>query len=325
MANGSLLDNDKFWQVIKYLLKIEKHIKVEQVCTELDLKHSDLISYINFLTQVDYKFELKEMDLEQYLIAPEDRPSIQIDFNLLEWIQFQAHFPAFTVMYGKPFHDDILTKFASIEDKYKSHDIFGPLELLEQVIIDNSQSMLMQDQKMTGYGLCQFLEESILSEKCVKLNMLNHSLMVYPRKILFLDGLLTLVAESLSDKCLLNIPLKEIYNIYEEDKEWKALFSKIEVEDFICGLRLIAGNEVRLVLKIHSYEKFDPRMKHQFLGSPCMITNPEGEVFWAATIEPSKQIFEWLENLGTDVEILDPTSFKKEFLKYCENKLKKIA
>lgn len=325
MTHRSMLDSDKFWKVIKYLLSLDKEVKVEKVCLDIEIRQPDLVSYINFLAQVDYQFEIKEMERQDFLIVPDNRPSIQIDFNLLEWIQFQAHFPAFTVMCGKPFHDDILTKFASIEDKYKKHDIFGPLELLEQVIIDNSQSMYIQDKKVTGYGLCNFLEESILGEKCVNLKLENYKTLVYPRKILFLDGILTLVAEGVQDKCLLNIPLKEIYNIFEEDKEWKPIYSKIEVEDFICGLRLIAGNEVRLVLKIHSYEKFDPRMKHQFLGSPCMITNPEGEVFWAATIEPSTEIYEWLENLGTDVEILDPVSFKKEYLKYCENKLKKIA
>lgn len=325
MPHRSMLDNDKFWHVIKYLLELSNIIRVENVCIDLDLKESELNSYINFLSQVDYEFEQKAMDNEIYLVPPENRPSIQIDFNLLEWIQFQAHFPAFTIMCGKPFHDDILTKFASIEDRYKKHDIFGPLELLEQVIIDNSQSILMQGQKMTGYGLCNFLEESIINNKCITLNQMTHSSVVYPRKILFLDGMLTLIAESIKDKCLLSIPLKEIFNIHEDDREWSAIYSKIEVEDFICGLRLIAGNEVRLVLKVHSYEKFDIRMKHQFLGTPCMITNPEGEVFWAATIEPSQQIYEWLENLGNDVEILDPISFKKQFLEYCENKLKKIA
>lgn len=325
MTRSSLLENDKFWEVIKYLLKLDGFLSVETICDNLDLRYSELQSYIQFLKQVDYKFEIKNMDNTDYLVTPDNKPKIQIDFNLLEWIQFQAHLPAFSVMYGKPFHEDILNKFSKAEDQFKNHEIFGPLELLEQVLIDKSQEIFFQDKKMSGYGLCNFLEESIISKKCVKLQFANHSTQVYPRRILFLDGRLTLVGELVKDKCLLNFAIKDILNIYEEDLEWNTIYSKMEVEDFICGLRLVSGNEIRLVLKIHSYEKFDPRIKHHFLGSPCMLTNPDGEVFWAATIEPSDDIFEWLQKLGSDIEILDPLIFKKDFLKYCENKLKKIA
>ena len=56
-----------------------------------------------------------------------------------------------------------------------------------------------------------------------------------------------------------------------------------------------------------------------------MVTNAEGEHIWAASVEPSDEIFQWVYELGADVEILDPSAFKKEFLNYCEAKLKKLA
>jgi hypothetical protein len=56
-----------------------------------------------------------------------------------------------------------------------------------------------------------------------------------------------------------------------------------------------------------------------------MFANPEGENIWAATIEPSNAIFEWIMELGSDVEILSPNTFKEKYLKYCEEKIDKIA
>ena len=98
-----------------------------------------------------------------------------------------------------------------------------------------------------------------------------------------------------------------------------------EIDDFISGLRAIGENEIRLVLKICSKARFDANVKRQHFANQCMVTNPMGDFIWAASIEPSDGIYEWVESLGSDVEILDPMSFKKGFLEYCEAKLKKLA
>ncbi len=98
-----------------------------------------------------------------------------------------------------------------------------------------------------------------------------------------------------------------------------------EIEDFISGLRAVGENELRLVLKIYSQTKFETNVKRQHFANQCMVTNPMGDFIWAASIEPSDEVYEWIESLGPDVEILDPISFKKGFLEYCEAKLKKLA
>ena len=56
-----------------------------------------------------------------------------------------------------------------------------------------------------------------------------------------------------------------------------------------------------------------------------MITIPNGDLIWAAYVEPCEDLFEWLLSLGSNVDILDPGRFKDEFLSYCEEKLRKIA
>ena len=84
-------------------------------------------------------------------------------------------------------------------------------------------------------------------------------------------------------------------------------------------------NQIRLVLKISRQQKFSLNFDDKYFHSPCLFTNPAGDFIWAATIEPCNEVFEWLCELGPAVEILDPTNFKIEFIKYCEHKLKKLA
>ena len=170
-----------------------------------------------------------------------------------------------------------------------------------------------------------FIEESILEKDILNIQLQDKNFLINPRKIVFLDGELSLVAEGLNDKCLLNISIESITQVHEENIEWTPQFSKLEIEDFISSLRAISENEVRLVLKIYNREYFDNGVSHHYFGRPCMFTNPDGDFIWAASIEPNEDIYEWLSQLGTDIEILDPIDFKKDFLNYCEGKLKKLA
>jgi hypothetical protein len=325
MSSSSMLDQSKFWEIVKYLVQMDSTETFDEICENLSITKRQLNSFINFLKEVDYHLEYSSVQGAQKLSPPESKPTIKMEFTLLEWLQFQAHFPTFSKDEGKPFHEDVRNKLASMENQYADHDIFQPLGLLEKLTEQSKPRVLEDGEVLPVNEVAAFIEESILDEKCVNVQIENRTMTIYPRKIVFLDGELAIVAEGLHDKCLLNLAIKDIKTIHEDESEWKPIFSKLEVDDFIVGLRLISGSEVRLVLKVFSYEKFDSAIKHQFLGNPCMITNPQGEIIWAASIEPSNEIFEWLQELGTDVEIMDPMSFKKEFLKYCETKLKKIA
>lgn len=310
-------------------MQIKGTVTFDEICQDLDVNKNQLGSFINFLNEVDYNLEYSLIDGKQCLKAPSELPVITFEFNLLEWLQFQAHFPAFASVHEKPFHSDIRDKLSGIESNYSQHDLFEPLETLQKVLEIPKLSFSNGNAKNSNDNtLVSFLEESILDKKYVRLQLGHKSIVVYPHRIVYLEGELSLVAEDLQDKCLLNVVLDQIKNLNEESLESshkKPLFSKYEVSEFILGLREITGKEVRLVLKVYSYEKFDPKLEHQFLGNPCMITNSQGDAIWAASIEPSEKIYEWLEYLGSDVEILDPIELKKEFLKYCENRLKKIA
>lgn len=316
-----MLDQEQFWKILKFLMQMEKTQSFDEICADLKITKEHLGSIIHFLNEINFNMDYSVIHGEQRLSPPNQIPIIKFEFNLLEWLQFQAHFPVFASMQGKPFYQDICNKLSQIESQYSGHDLFSAIETLQEVLKSNHQSHIGEKNP----ELLHFIEDSILDKKCIRLKLLEKSMIVYPHRVVYLEGKLSLVAEDTQDKCLVNISLDQIQNLYEDSYERKPIYSKFEIAEFIQGLRNVTESEVRLVLKVYSYEKFDPKLEHHFLGNPCMITNSQGEAIWAASIEPNDQLFQWLENLGADVEILDPIDIKKQFLKYCENKLKKIA
>jgi len=148
---------------------------------------------------------------------------------------------------------------------------------------------------------------------------------IYPCKIIHLEGKLSMIAEDSNDHCLVVIAINEVLNIILIESESQGIISNFEVEEFIAAIRSMSEKETRLILKIHDPQSVNLFPDHHFLGKPCMITNPNGDLIWAAYVEPCDALFDWLLVLGTKVEILDPGKFKDEFLMYCEEKLRKVA
>lgn len=324
MSSQSMLDQEKFWEVVKYLVELDHKKSFENICEDLSISQRQLNSFVTFLKEVSYDLDHYTDDGIRLLCPPTEKPTIKLEFNLLEWLQFQAHFPVLSSCEDKPFHDEFVNKLALAEQEYGQHDLFAPIETLDG-IMDMQSPQIAEVGVVPKNEVISFIEESILEEDILNVQLEDKQMIIYPRKIVYLDGELNLVAEGINDKCLLNMNIDHIKQVHEEQMEWTPLFSKIEIEDFVSSIRAISENEIRLVLKIYNRDRFDTGIEHHHFGKPCMFTNPEGDFIWAASVEPNEQIYDWLSELGTDIEILDPIDFKKEFLKYCEGKLKKLA
>jgi hypothetical protein len=193
-------------------------------------------------------------------------------------------------------------------------DLRSQLELWDQEITE--------DQKM----MMGHLDEAIMKETLLRLTTTDgkdHTL--FPCKILHMEGHLSLIAEECVDHCLMIIPLTHIKGFMVLATTSKVQASSYEVEEFINAIRTMNESESRLILKIHDPDGLNLFPDYQFLGKPCMITNSQGDLIWAAYVEPCHSLFEWLISLGRRVEILDPGSFKRDYLAYVEDKLRKIA
>lgn len=324
MSSQSMLDQGRFWEIIKYLVELDHKKNFDEICDDLSITNRQLNSFISFLKEVSYNLDHYSEDGVRLLCPPSEKPKITLEFNLLEWLQFQAHFPALSACEDKPFHSEFVTKLSEVEQEYAAHDLFTPIETLNE-LMEIQSPQVVDGASVPKNEIIAFIEESILDEDVLNIQLLDKQITIYPRKIVYLDGELNLVAEGVNDKCLVNMNIDHITQAFEEDMTWTPLFSKMEIEDFVSSIRAISENEVRLVLKVYNRENFDNGLDHHHFGKPCMFTNPEGDFIWAASIEPNEEIYNWLSELGTDIEILDPIDFKKEFLKYCEGKLKKLA
>jgi predicted DNA-binding transcriptional regulator YafY len=148
---------------------------------------------------------------------------------------------------------------------------------------------------------------------------------LHPWKVVHLEGQLSLIAEDSQDHCLIVVPMKDVKEFKSIPTTSSPKVSPFEVEEFIMAIRSMNEKETRLILKIHDPQSTNLFPDHHFLGKPCMITNPNGDLIWAAYVEPCEALYEWLMTLGKKVEILDPVNFKQEYLDYCEEKLRKVA
>lgn len=142
-----------------------------------------------------------------------------------------------------------------------------------------------------------------------------------PWRLLFFENNLVLIAEEIKTKRLLTIEVVEIVEMEIRRSDYHSPFSRFEVEDFVNAMRLVDGSDERLVIKIHYGAEISMPSDYIFLGNPYTTTNQYGDIIWAATVEPSDPLYEWLFAIKDNVDILDPSSIKNEFEKFCENKL----
>jgi hypothetical protein len=165
------------------------------------------------------------------------------------------------------------------------------------------------------------IDYDICYRKTINIHFFNNKeCMVYPHRLVFLDGILCMVGESTQDKTLVYFGLEDIKDVEAFDQTYDPNLSQIEVNEFIYNLRTINGKEERLVLKVYSQYEADLLPSYHFLGSPFVTSNSEGDMIWAATVEMCDDIFQWLYSMRDRAEILDPAHVRKEFSHFCELK-----
>ena len=170
------------------------------------------------------------------------------------------------------------------------------------------------------------LDEAVSQKAMVSLTTTaGKSYQMFPCKIIHLEGKLSMIAEDANDHCLIVLSISDLKEVAIVEGTSHPKVADFEIEEFIFAIRSMNEQETRLILKINDPQSVNLFPDHHFLGKPCMITNSNGDLIWAAYVEPCEDLFEWLLILGSNVEVLDPGKFKDEFLMYCEEKIRKVA
>ena len=300
MIRKYILDNSEFSKITQYFLNISSKIQVNQILSDLNITSLEFNHILSVLRNNDYDFNIKEVNYKLYIyplgVERDEKSSMSKKNSFLSTIKNQE---------------------ICLLDDY--------VDVIERNGGDSSitiSDILTHDD---NEGIVKFLTESIKEKKSVCIKTLESYLILFPRLVVYLGEDLCLISENTKNNSLLKTPINTIINCNEYLANFTPEYSNIEINNFIKSFRMIGDSSVRLILKIYSRVDFNSFMGFQYLEKPCLVTNSDGEYIWAATLEKNEEVFKWLFKLGPEVEILDPTSFKREFIEYCELRLKKLA
>lgn len=302
----------EFWKKLLVLGSKQGAIKLKDLSLEMKLGEEETLAYLRQVFPAGTGLEIYQKENESWVDIDGSAIQYMLPLSPGEWIELHQ----------------ILSKhksesFAAAQLKKKvteNRPIKVVMELLNQLELwDYEISELQQN-------LVSHLEQSIQGKQLISLTTNDEkSYQLHPWKVIHLEGELSLIAEDNNDHCLIIVPMKDVKNFEALPSLSLPKVTVFEVEEFITAIRAMNERETRLVLKIHDPQSTNLFPDHHFLGKPCMITNSNGDLIWAAYVEPCDALYEWLMTLGKNVEILDPVKFKEEYLIYCEEKLRKIA
>jgi hypothetical protein len=317
MTHKSVIFKQKFWTMLKFIEGLHSSYPLDEFMQEVEVDEDLLRRFISFTSTLDFQIKVKTLEGVKYIVPPTNAPTVQFELSFAEWLSFQAHFPKMAEEQNEAFHNTMAEKLAEVEQEHPTLDLFKAVDE-EELESDISVELVGKD-KETIEAIQTCLHDNFLLE--VKLQD-NRVIDLFCHRLVYLDGGLSLVGEDSNDRCLVYFNVDEILSAKVSiDNDYSNNFSTMEINDFIVAIRAVTGKEERLVLKIRSQEDLDLRPEYHFLGNPYVTSNMRGDLIWAASVEVSEELFEWLLSIKAHVEILDPTSFKEEFLVYCEKKL----
>lgn len=333
MPEKSLLNSEDFWKTVLFLERQETEISISDICQKLNVSYDRVYLVIYFLRYLNIEIDVKKVDDQEIIIPPQERPKIEMQMSLSEWLAFQAHFPKLTEYQGHPFHQLLIDKLVQLEQKYLEYDLYGAISSfdLSNYLGQQKLSMLyykeVDDHDVTLSPYLKKIQDSITMKNIIIVSLReSNNIEIYPHRLVYFDDGLVLVAEDTVERCIVFFKVSEIDRISSTRKfKYKPNFTSFEVDKFIKNIRSLSGTEIRLILKINTAEEVSLSPLYHYLNSPCVITNGQGELIWAASVEPCEDLYRWIMEMGSQVEVLDPPEFKEEFKKYSENHFKKMA
>lgn len=304
MSKSKVFLKDGFFKFLvsveELKVKKERHIFLNSV----GIDEFSANEFTEFLKRFDVEIKMDE----DYIYPLAEVKKVDLQLNLSEWFALQVHHD-FEVNFEHTYSFKLVKN--KVEEVRKAFEKFN----LERLQFKNENQI-----QQTHFDKLITKIDSYIVKKttCHLVFHKKKTCEILPMRIVFLDGILCVVGENISDKTLAYFAILDLEGVDAQNENYEAHISQIEVNEFIGHLRLISGNEERLILKIFSPGEMDLLPKHHFLGNPFVTSNNEGDLIWAANIEMCDDVFEWLYAMKNHVEILDPGHMRKEFSHYCE-------
>lgn len=300
---------NSFWKFLVSLEELKEKKESLLFCSSLGIDEDTLKEYCNYVRDLDVKVILDD----QFIYPLKDQCRIKIEFSLSEWLSMEALVTENQAKEQALYFNKILaSKFKTVQRLNKLTSLYD---------LDGIKPREKTNTFSKFENLKKRIDHFIAHKKLMIISFSEEkSCDVFPHRQVYLDGVLCVIGENVKDKTLCYFAVEDVYEVEELKTEYEPNLSQIEINEFICHLRLVNGREERLVLKIYSQDEMDLLPQYHFLGNPFVTSNPEGDMIWAATIEMCDDVFHWLYKMCDRVEILDPGHIRKDFAHYCELK-----
>ncbi len=299
----------QMWNELVELAQQAQEWPMKELAKHLGAKAKEVREYLEDVSSTDGAVTFFFRDNKEWIKFDLNQMHFILPLNYEEW-------KALKVLFN---HVEDDSPLAEMKENFMG---ISPLELSHQKVYSQGEAISALS---LNSELITCLQQCIEHQTASYIQTSAKEIHLFPNRLIHLEGDLCLIAEDVEDRCLTAISIREISGWRESSKSGGWRVSNYEVEEFISAIRSMNDQETRLILKIHDPDSVNLFPDYHFLGKPCMVKNPNGDLIWAAYVEPCSHLFEWLLSLGKRVEILDPVSFKEEYLDYCEEKLRNIA
>ena len=293
MRSNNPLSEEKFWLVVDEVLGISQRTPLKSILDKFELSEAQFNCFYTFFKDSGVDIKLFDSDEVSYLRVGKNK-DINLNITLDQWLSFQAYFPVIEDLKAESIYDESLSSHLSL--------------------VTDTELDFVSD-----------LEESIAKGVSCKLELEFGNQKVLPLRLVTIQDQLHLVFESIELRTFDIVDVNEITGFQASTRVCKSIYTPKEVDGFIKNIRMLDSQEERLVIKVKEFQYFHKNAKNEFFRNEVMVQNYRGERIWAASIEPNDNIFEWIFSLGKSIEIISSDLIKKEYLKFCQRKLKKLA
>ena len=158
-------------------------------------------------------------------------------------------------------------------------------------------------------ALVEQLEAFILKREALKIVVSSHdapSLEIFPYKLVYLQGNLTLIGEDIHSQQLVTLNIDDIEKARIIPQKCQNNFSAFDIDHFIDANRKMYDQERRLIIKLPNlFADIDLEPKFHFLGNPSLVSNAQGEFIWGASVELNEELLKWLATIKNDIHIIN--------------------
>lgn len=167
------------------------------------------------------------------------------------------------------------------------------------------------------------IEEAIIANGLIKINCENGKcIQVYPHRLVYLENKLCLIVEECTDNVILHFPLYKIASIeLVNGLHYRAKFTQVEINDYLSAIRAMNGRGYRLVIKVAPGKHVNFSPKYHYFEKSYSVLNQDGEMIWAAYVEISNYLFQWLFEIDDSILILTPDYIKRKYEDFYQEKM----